>query len=414
MSDAAARACVSYIIGPVLTQSSEGSRSTYQLGPARLALVSVLVALLVVLFALPFSGALATPSGAGQLLYLDLSIADASVDEGAGSVSLTVRLSGTSTSDVTVQYGTVNGTAAATNAVANATADSEAAAAGDYIATSGTVTISAGGRTTTVAVTVVDDAIDEPDETFTVTLSTPSGAAISSTGGSATVTILDNDPLPALSIADVSVAENSAAVTLTISLNTVSGRDVSVQYATADGTATAGSDYTGVASTTATIAAGTTSTTVSVTVLNDAAYEGTETFTVDLSGPSGATIADGSATVTIVDDDLPTLSIADASVAENAGSVALTISLSAASDVAVTVVYATADGTAKAGSDYIGVASTTATIAVGSTSATVSVTILDDAIYEGDETFSLDLSGPSGATLGDGSATVTIVENEAE
>ena len=275
------------------------------MGPARLVLVSVLAALLVILFALPFSGALATPSGAGQLLYLDLSIADASADEGAGSVSLTVRLSGTSTSDVTVSYATADATAAATNAVNVAAADGTAVAPGDYNATSGTVTISAGGTTTTIAVTIVDDAIDEPDETFTVTLSSPSGAAISSIGGTATVTILDNDPLPVLSIADASVAENAGSVSLTISLNAVSGRDVSVQYATADGTAKAGSDYSGVASTTATIAAGTTSKTVSFTILDDAVYEGNEAFFVNLSDAVWATINDGSATVTIVDDELP-------------------------------------------------------------------------------------------------------------
>ena len=108
----------------------------------------------------------------------------------------------------------------------------------------------------------------------------------------------------------------------------------------------------------------------------------------------------------------PEVSVADARATEAAGAtVAFQVSLSRAFTTAahrVTVDYATADGTAKAGADYTAT-SGTLTFAAGETSKTVNVPILDDSHDEGEETFVLRLSNASGARIGDGEATGTIV-----
>ena len=118
----------------------------------------------------------------GELPPPTLSIADLTVSEGAGTATLTISLDAATTSAVTVDY---------------ATADGTATAPGDYTATSGTATIPAGQTSATIAVPIIDDSLDEPDETFTVTLSNQTaGAVVSPTAGTATVTIVDNDAPP--------------------------------------------------------------------------------------------------------------------------------------------------------------------------------------------------------------------------
>ena len=123
---------------------------------------------------------------------------------------------------------------------------------------------------------------------------------------------------PSLSIGDVSVNEGqsgSTNATFTVALSAASSQTVTVNYATANGTATAGSDYTA-ASGTLTFTAGQTSKTVTVPVAGDTAIESNETFTVNLTGPTNATLADGQAVGTILNDDFPTLSIGDVTVNE--------------------------------------------------------------------------------------------------
>ena len=188
---------------------------------------------------------------------------------------------------------------------------------------------------------------------------------------------------------------------------------MSVNWATVAGTATAGTDFLA-GSGTVTIAAGATSATISVTVLGDARWEPNEGFSVVLSAPVGATIADGTGDVTITNDDPLELSIADASVTEgNSGTktVTLTVSLSAASTGTVTVKYATGGGTATAGTDYTST-SGTLTFSAGQTSKTFTVTIRGDAVKEPNETFNVTLSSPSGAVIFRGTGVVTILDDE--
>jgi len=155
-----------------------------------------------------------------------------------------------------------------------------------------------------------------------------------------------------------------------------------------------------------------------VDIKGDVLAEGNETFKVNLSSPAGATIADGTATGTILDDDgapvLPALSIADLAVAEGNGEHAhfmFTVTLDKAAAGPVTVAYSTADGTATAGSDYVAT-NGTLTFTAGETSKTVHVDISGDTVFEGNETFAVTLSNASGASLADATAVGTIVNDD--
>ena len=482
-----------------------------------------------------FTVTLNTPTGAtigdgvavGTILNDDaapvlptLSIADVSFAEGSadapGKGKFVVTLSAASATPVTVKYATSDGTALAGS---------------DFTTKTGTLTFAPGETQKSITVVSLGDAVSEANETFTVTLSTASGATIAD--GSATGTIRNDDAapaLPTLSIADVSFAEGSVDAAgkgkFVVTLSAASATPVTVKYATSDGTASAGSDFT-TKTGTLTFAPGETQKSITVVSLGDAVSEANETFTVTLSAASGATIADGSATGTIRNDDtappvasgdvdyvvrddwgagfvadvkveaggsaltgwtvefdaaftitniwnavivshvgnhyviknaswngslaagkqaafgfqatsgaaghdasgfllngaavggdpvpvLPTFSVADASITEGQSGtkeLAFTVSLSAAASGPVTVAYATANGTALAGSDYTA-KSGTLTFAAGETSKVVKVLVSGDTGVEANETLTLSLSNPAGATIADGSATGTIVNDD--
>ncbi|MCX2932270.1 glycosyl hydrolase family 18 protein [Mycobacterium sp. CVI_P3] len=225
-----------------------------------------------------------------------VSITDTSLvegDAGTTDAALTLTLSKSSTKTVTVNY---------------STADGSATAGQDYTAGSGTVTFAPGVVTQVIGVAVLGDTVVEPDETFTVTLSNPSGATIAR--ATATGTITDDDDatvpkLPSVSIADATVSEGDSATTaigFTVTLSEASTATVTLSYTTSNGSATAGQDYTA-GSGTVTFTPGVVSQVITVSVLGDTTVEPNETFTVTLSNPSGATIADASAVGTITNDD---------------------------------------------------------------------------------------------------------------
>jgi len=147
----------------------------------------------------------------------------------------------------------------------------------------------------------VGDLVDEPDETFTVELSNPVGATIG-TPSIGTVTVFDNDPMPELTAADVMVNEAAGNAEVELLLNLPSGFDVTIDYATADGTAVAPADYLAVTDT-ASIMKGTTSTVVTIPIVDDVEIEPDEFFTLELTNPSNAVLLTPAATVTIADDD---------------------------------------------------------------------------------------------------------------
>ncbi len=225
--------------------------------------------------------------------------------------------------------------------------------------------------------------------------------------------------LPTLSITDGTVIEGNGGTvdaTFTVSLSAASSQEVTVQYATANGTATAGSDYTAIPLTTLTFAPGETSKTVTVLVNGDTLDEPNEAFVVNLSNAVNATIADTQGLGTITNDDpVPALAIGDATVTEgNSGTVnaVFTVSLSAASGQTVTVQHATANGTATAGSDYTAIPLTTLTFAPGETSKAVTVLVKGDTSNEVNETFFVNLSSATNATIADSQGIGTITNDD--
>jgi hypothetical protein len=358
------------------------SRAPALFRPAmRLVLLTVLVLLVVP------SAAVAAPT---------LSIGDVTVaegDTGQANATFTVTTSETSATPITVQY---------------ATADDTARQPGDYTSTSGTLTIAPGTTSNTILVPVQGDRLDEVDERFLVNLSSASGATISDS--SATGTITDDDPAPTLSVTDASRTEGNVDLSFTVRLSAAGGRDVTVNYATADGSARAGQDY-NATSGTLTIPAGSTTRTVRVRVREDSLDEPSETLRLNLASPSGATISDGTGTGTIADDDAaPALTIRDASAREGQPA-GLVVALSRASGRAITVRFATEPGTAASGSDFRAV-SGTLTIAPGATSATVFVATVGDRRDEPAETFRVRLSRATSSRISDATGTVTIVDDD--
>ncbi len=345
--------------------------------------------------------------GRGTITILDddpapfLTVADTSVTEGnSGSTSavFTLSLSQASGRSIRVGYATANGTAQASL---------------DYTAASGTLTFAPGETSTAVSVPVRGDTLDEDDETFLLNVTAAASEPVTISGGQGQATILDDDGVPALSLADVSVTEGSSgtrSAVFTALLSRASGREVTVDWQTAEGTASAGSDFTP-GSGTLTFPAGTLTRSFSVPVLGDTVDEPNEAFTVRLTNPVSAEIARDQATATIVDDDpAPSLTISDLALPEgHAGTseAALAVHLSAPSARQVTVNWTAANGTAKAPDDYAS-ASGTLTFVPGEQTQTIAVAVVGDTLVEPDEAFRVNLGGAVNATLAKAAGIVTI------
>jgi hypothetical protein len=212
-------------------------------------------------------------------------------NSGTQQFMFTVSLSAPSTSSVTVQY---------------ATADVTATAGSDYVATSGTLTFAPGVTQQTISVTVNGDTLVEPDETFDVNLSAPVNATLAASQGIGTILNDDVAALPSLSINNVSQLEGNSGTSqfvFTVSLSAASTNSITVQFATSDGTATAGSDYTATSGT-LTFGAGETQKTIAVSVNGDTTWEPDETFFVNLSNPTNATLGVSQGQGTILNDDI--------------------------------------------------------------------------------------------------------------
>ena len=322
-----------------------------------------------------------------------LSIDDATPVQEGEAAEFVVRLSAASGAAVTVSYGTEDGTAVADS---------------DYTSTSGMLRFEAGETSKTIAVQTIEDATAEESEAFTVQLSDPAGATVAD--GTATGTITDDDEPPGLSIDDATPVQEGEAAEFVVRLSAASGVPVTVSYGTVDGTAGAGSDYTSTAGMLR-FEAGETSKTIAVPTIEDATAEESEAFTVQLSDPAGATVADGTATGTITDDDDPPgLAIDDAPPVREGEAAEFVVRLSAASGAAVRVSYRTMDGTAAAGFDYVATEGTLR-FEAGETRNTIVVPTIEDAAAEETEAFTVQLSDPAGATVADGNGTGTITDD---
>jgi predicted extracellular nuclease len=340
-----------------------------------------------------------------------ISIADASVTEGNGgtaTLTFNVTLSGAAPAGGTgFSFATSDGTAT--------TAD------GDYAANSGTGSIAAGATSTTVTVTVNGDTKYEANETLTVTLSALSGATANDLV--ATGTINNDDTAPSLTIADVSVTEGNSGTTtatFTVTQSAVSGLPTTFDLATFDDTATtADNDYLAASQTGVTIAPGATTATFDVTVNGDTTPEPNETYFVNLTNATNATIADAQAVGTIGNDDVavsPSLSINNATVTEgNNGTVNATFTISStlpAPPGGITVDVTAADDTATLADGDYEPFTVNATILPAMSSTTVTVQVNGDTKIESDEAFFVNLSNAVGATITDGQGVGTITNDD--
>lgn len=335
---------------------------------------------------------LQTLASCGQLPAL--SISDASATE-ADTISFTVSLSVPSIDPVSVDYQTVDGTASALT---------------DYTPSAGTVVIPAGSTSGTVDVSTNDDSTVEPNEEFSLLLLAPVAATLADDTGVGT--IIDDDSI-SVSVNNANAAEVESGLVFTVALSAPSDFDVTVDYATGDQSATAGNDYVSLPLTTLSFAAGEISKQVTVPLLDDSDVEGDESLTLTLSNPIGANLGTDVGIGTISDDEpLPTLNISDASAIENGGFVEFLVTLTTPSTQPITVDFSTADGTASAGLDYLAAISETMTFDPGVVAKTIQIGIVEDALIESGEMFSLVLSNPTRAVIGTAVATGTILDNE--
>ena len=355
----------------------------------------------------PVNAGLADAQGVGTIqdeVPPQLFLNPAAVEEGNSGLrpmTFEITMAPASAHDVTVTFETISG-GTATPGV-------------DYQALGPTTRTFAPGETSkTVDVQVIGDLWDEDDDELLAQISSPTGGAVLG-ADVASGFILNEDPAR-ISINDVSVLEGDSgttAVVFTVTLSNPSIRTVTVNAATANGTAIAPGDYAAVPSTLLTFTPGQTSKTFTVLVNGDKIDEGDEVFYVNLSNAQNAEIIDFQGVGTILDDDT-TITISDVALNEgNSGTTPFnfTVNLTPPNRRNVTVQFSTADGTALAGSDYAG-GSGTVTIPAGATSVVLSVGVFGDTVYEPHETFFVNLSNPVNGTFGDAQGQGTILNDD--
>ena len=362
----------------------------------------------------------AASTGVGTIVNDDfafLGVAPVSQLEGNADNNLVfeVTLSTASPTPVVVPYMTTDGTAVSTGGSA------------DYAATSGTLTFAAGSaQSQFVTVTIHGDAVNESNETFQLLLAKPANVDFDASGGIATATLLNDDgPHISFTQQNVSHPEGNSGATayvFTVDLGATTDIPVTVQYSTANGTATSPSDYVPTSGTLTFLPGEQQTQSITVEVNGDTLSEANETFLLNLTSPTNATITQGTATGTIVDDDQPpSISFVSNAVSLTEGdsgsaSMVFTVQLSQASGQNVTVNFATTNGTTT-NADLTAIAGATLTFAPGETQKQITVLITGDLLDEIDETFTLDLTSPVGATLANPvndkvSATGTILDND--
>lgn len=315
-----------------------------------------------------------------------------SISETNGVAQIEVNVLPASSYLVTVPYEIIDGTAFAGT---------------DYSvsSTTGTLSFAPGETTKLITLTALHDTLDEADETVLIRLGTPSNAQLT-TPSEVTVVISDDDSPPAISMqTNYSISEGSGSLVVEVTLSGISGQPVSVDYATSDGSATAGVDYVA-ASGTLTFAPNDTSETITIQISPDLLDEIDESFTLTLSNPVNTVLNTISANIIITDDDSPpSVSIeSGASVIEgnppDTTTLSFKVTLSAVSGQAITVGYTIGGGSANNGADYNG-SGGTLTFAPNDLEETITVTVIGDLTDEPDETFNVTLTSTSStATLG--------------
>ncbi|MBK7871854.1 MAG: hypothetical protein IPJ74_14825 [Saprospiraceae bacterium] len=300
--------------------------------------------------------------------------------------------------------------------------DGTATQPSDYLPNSATLNFAGtAGETETFDVTVNDDMIVEPNETFVVGLHSLTVTGRNIVLGPAGTGTITNDDAATITIDDVTMMEGDAGTVnfvFSVTLSKVVSTAVSVDFIATGVTAASGVDFNPNSGTVIFPANGAGQTqTITVQVIGDVMGEANETFTVDLSnivGSPSVTFADAQGLGTILDDDLA-FSINDVTLSEgNAGTTNFTFTVTRTSTAtAESIQYATADNTATTGdNDYV---STNGTLnfAIGDDSETISVTINGDLKVEPNETFFVNLSNASMGAIADGQGVGTINNDDA-
>lgn len=336
--------------------------------------------------------------GAGSLEFSSPSF---TVNENGTNAVVTIVRTGGATGAVTVDYATSGGTATA---------------GVDYSPVSGTLSFASGESVKTILVPITDDGVVEGDETIGLVLSNPTGGAILGLQGTSTLTILDDDGVISFSAASYTFGEGTGSATITAIRTGGSISTVTVDFATVDGTARAGADYTQI-NTTLTFSPGVNTQVVLIPIIEDTLVEGTETVFLTLTNVTGsASIGSATAVLNIIDNDhapgLITFAQGSYIVSESGTNAVITVIRTNGFTGAASVSYTTGNGTAQSGSDYVAT-SGTLSFADGEVVKSFLVRILDDSIVEGDETVNLTLSNPTGgASLGSLSQATLIIQDD--
>ena len=336
-------------------------------------------------------------------------------------VSFEVTLSAESYKEIRIYYATgVNGTATRTsNHLVNP---------GDYIIKSGILTFAgktdntAGVTSQQITIAIIGDKIDEENEIFQIILTNADHAILPAEFESTNVIIIDDDNEPVLSIDSVAITEGNSGekdLDFTLTLNAMSQKEITVDYKTISGTATAGEDFTAIDTTKLIIPVLTSSTQISVKVRGDTTPEANETFTLQLTNAKNTILLDDKNVGfgTIFSDDIPAFGITNASGNENDGVVKFIITLTPVSNQRTKVLFSTPENSADSG--VIAVDFYTLyrelTFEVGDDIKQVEVPLINDDLDENEEEFSVNLTNPSGGAvlaIGNSSAKGIIIDDD--
>ncbi len=329
-------------------------------------------------------------------------------DSGVTALTFTVNFSHRTSRTVRVPYTINNGTAIAGS---------------DYIDNDGVLTFAAGQTSKTITVLVNGDTTAEANETFTVNLGTPTNALLGTTSQSTATIVNDDTPGSlAFSAPTFSINENGVAVAaVTVTRTGGSSGNVGATISLSDGTATKSfNDYNGDPINVMFGDGDTSPKIITIPVVDDPTNEINETINLSLENPiGGANLgSQNTATLTILDNDpLPTVNLSQAAVSHKEGdsgttALTFTVNFSHRTSQTVSVPYTINNGTAIAGSDYIG-NNGVLTFTAGQTSKTITVLVNGDKTVENNETFSVKLGTPTNATLGStNQVTATIVNDD--
>ncbi|HEY5908711.1 MAG TPA: Calx-beta domain-containing protein, partial [Vicinamibacteria bacterium] len=322
-----------------------------------------------------------------------------------GPLTVTVSRAGPADTAASVTYAAVGG---------------GATVGADFPATTGTLAFPPNARTRSFLLRTTADAAIEGDETFSLALSGPTGGSVLGSQATVPVTLGDDDQAGTLRFASAAISRGESSSTATITVVRTGGlaEGVTVDYATANGTAQAGLDYTA-ASSQLTFAAGQASRTFTVAILPDSLDEPNETLLLTLSNPGGgATLGSpATATLTLLDDDAGPghfrFALSAISRSEKLTKLMVAVQRTGGSTGAASVQYTATGGSATPTDDYVPT-SGVLEFAAGQASRTFTLTLVNDALDEPNETVGLQLSGPTGgATIdGPGTATVSILDDD--